>query len=63
MIQNQTAYYLDFEDGIVRDLTALRGTIRVEDDMGLRSMDITEGTTVKQWADGTPMTEIVILTK
>jgi len=56
MIQNQTAYYLDFEDGIVRELTALRGTIRVEDDMGLGSMDINEGTTVKQWADGTPMT-------
>ena len=60
---NQTAYYLDFEDGIVRDLTALRGTIRVEDDMGLRSMDIPEGTTVSQWNDGTPMTGIVILTK
>jgi len=60
---SQTAYYLDFEDGIVRDLTALRGTIRVEDDMGLRSMDITEGTTVNQWADGTQMTEITILTK
>ena len=60
---NQTAYYLDFEDGIVRDLTALKGTIRVEDDMGLKSMDITEGTTVSQWNDGTPMIEIVILTR
>ncbi len=60
---NQTAFNLDFQDGIVRDLTALRGTIRVEDDMGLRSMDITEGTTVNQWDDGTPMTGIVILTK
>ncbi|MBN1416263.1 MAG: hypothetical protein JW973_14270 [Bacteroidales bacterium] len=60
---NQTAYYLDFEDGIVRDLTALRGTIRVEDEMGIRSMDVPEGTTVTQWEDGTQMTEIVILTK
>jgi hypothetical protein len=60
---NNIAIYLDFQDGIVRDLTVLRGTIRVEDDMGLRSMDIPEGTTVNQWADGTQMTEITILTK
>lgn len=49
--------------GIVRDLTALKGTIRIEDDMGLRIMDIPEDTTVNQWNDGTPITEIVILTK
>jgi hypothetical protein len=60
---SQTAYYLDFEDGIVRDLTALRGTIRVEDEMGIRSMDVPEGKTVTHWEDGTQMTEIVILTK
>lgn len=60
---NQTAYYLDFEDGIVRDLTVLKGTVRVKDDMGLRTMDITEGTTINHWSDGTPMTAIVIFAK
>ncbi|MDT8400753.1 MAG: hypothetical protein RQ743_03580 [Bacteroidales bacterium] len=60
---DKTAYYLDFEDGKVLELTALKGTIRVEDDMGFRSMDIPEGTTVNQWNDGTAMTEITILTK
>jgi hypothetical protein len=60
---NQSAYFLDFEEGRVNDLTVLKGTIRVEDAEGLRIMEIHEGTTLNQWDDGTPMTEIVILTR
>jgi len=60
---DQSAYYVDFEDGIVLEVTALKGTIIIEDDMGIRSMEVPEGTTVNQWNDGTPMTGIVILTK
>ncbi|MBN1388383.1 MAG: FecR domain-containing protein [Bacteroidales bacterium] len=57
---DQVAYYLDFEDGIVKDLTALKGSLHIEDEMGLKCMDIPEGTTVNQWQDGTVMTEIMI---
>jgi hypothetical protein len=60
---DQIAYYLDFEDGVVKDLTALKGSLHIEDEMGLRSMDIPEGTTVNQWQDGTVMTEIMISIK
>lgn len=59
----QAAYYLDLEDGVVKDLTALRGTLYIEDDMGLRSMEIPEGTSVSMWQDGTEMTEITISIK
>ncbi|MDX9930874.1 MAG: FecR family protein [Bacteroidales bacterium] len=61
--ENTTAYYLDLQDGIVLEVTALKGTIRIEDDMGIRSMEVPEGTTVTCWEDGTQMTEITILTK
>ena len=59
----KTAYYLNYEDGVVLEIIALRGTIRIEDDMGIKSMEVPEGTTVTHWADGSTMTEITILTK
>lgn len=58
-----TAYYLNYEDGIVLELTALKGTIRVEDDMGIKSLEVPEGKTVTKWNEGTQMTEILILTR
>lgn len=61
--ENTTAYYLDFQDDIVREVTTLKGTIIIEDDMGIKSMEVPEGTTVTCWEDGSQMTEITILTK
>ena len=63
LADDQIAYYLDFEDGVVNDLTALKGSLHIEDEMGIRSMDIPEGTTVNHWQDGTAMTEILISIK
>ena len=63
LTDDQAAYYLDFEDGVVKDITALRGTLHIKDEMGFRSMDIPEGTTVNMWQDGTQMTEIFISIK
>jgi hypothetical protein len=61
--ENTIAFYLDFQDGVVHEVTALRGTIRIEDEMGIKSMEVPEGTTVTHWKDGTQMTEITIMTK
>ncbi len=60
---NQTAYYIHFEDDVVKDISNLKGSVRITDSKGLRKVDIPERETTTQWEDGTTMSEIVILTK
>ena len=60
---NVSAFYIQFEDDEVKDITALKGTIKIEDTFQIQSKIVTEGTTTNLWDDGTTMTEIVILTK
>ncbi len=60
---NQTAYYIHFEDDVIKDISNLKGTVRITDSKGLRKIDITEGTTINKWENGTKMSEIVIMTK
>ncbi len=60
---NQTAFYIHFEDDVVKDISNLKGEVRIKEAKGFRQIDLPEGTSVSQWEDGTPMTEIVILTR
>lgn len=57
------AFYIHCENGEVQDLTVVKGSLKIEDDMGIRSMEVPESTILNQWYDGTQMTEITILTK
>ena len=59
----QTAYYIHFEDDVIKDISNLKGSVRITDPEGLRKLDIPEGATITQWENGTTMSEIVILTK
>ena len=58
--ENANAFYIHCENGEVKDFTVVKGTLKIEDDLGFRSMDIPEGTTVNKWQDGTQMTKVFI---
>ena len=59
----QTAYYIHFEDDVIKDISNLKGTVRITDSKGLSKVDLPEGATTNKWENGTTMSEIVILTK
>ncbi len=55
-----SAFYLDFQDGEVKDITAVKGTIKIEDGEHMKSKTIPEGTTINQWDDGTIISDVFI---
>jgi hypothetical protein len=54
------AFYIHCEDGEVKDITAVKGTIKIEDGEHMKSKTIQEGTTINQWDDGTIISDIFI---
>lgn len=59
--ENATAVFISFENGNVKNVSALKGVISIQDGEGIRKMDLPEGKTTNHWNDGTQMTEIFII--
>lgn len=60
---NVSAYYIHFEDDEVKDITVVKGTLKIEDTFQTKSKIVTEGTTTNTWDDGTIMRDVIISTK
>ncbi|WP_372756094.1 hypothetical protein [Labilibaculum sp.] len=58
-----SAFYMHCEDGEVKDLTVVKGTLKIEDSYQLKSMELNEGTVINKWNDGTIISNVVISTK
>jgi hypothetical protein len=54
------AFYMHFEDGEVKDITVVKGSITIEDGEQIKSKTIQEGTTIINWDDGTIMSDVFI---
>jgi hypothetical protein len=57
------AFYLHFEDDEVKDLTVVKGTLKIENANHIKSQTISEGNTTNKWDDGTIMSDVIISTK
>ena len=60
---NISAFYLHFEDNEVKDISALKGTLKIEDSNHIKSKTLTTGTTTNLWDDGTIMSDVEISVK
>ncbi len=60
---NVPAFYIHFEDDEVKDITALKGILKIEDNFQLKSKIVTEGTTTNKWDDGVVMSDVIISVK
>ena len=60
---NANAFYIHCENGEVKDLTVVKGLLKVEDTSHIKSKIITEGSTTNLWNDGTIMSDVEISVK
>ena len=60
---NAAAYYIHFEHNEVKDISALKGIIKIEDSNHIKNKTISERTTTKLWDDGTLMSDVIITVK
>ena len=58
-----SAFYIHFEDNEVEDITALKGTLKIEDSNQTKNKIINEGETLNIWDDGIIMSDVIISTK
>ncbi|MDB4584582.1 hypothetical protein N9164_15630 [Draconibacterium sp.] len=60
---NVSAFYIHYEDDVVKDISALKGSIKIQDSNKIKNQEITEGTMVTKWKDGTIISDVLISTK
>jgi hypothetical protein len=58
-----SAFYIHFENDEVLDITALKGTIKIEDSNQIKNKIIQAGATINKWDDGVIMSDVIISTK
>lgn len=61
--KDANAFYIYCEDGEVKDLMVVKGTLKIEDIFQTKSKIATEGTVTNKWDNGTKMSDIVISSK
>jgi hypothetical protein len=54
------AFFIYCEDGEVKDITVVKGSITIEDGEQIKSKTLQEGTTINQWDDGTIISDVLI---
>jgi len=47
----------------IKDFTAVKGTLKIEDSVQLKNKIVSEGTTINTWDNGSKMTDIIVSSK
>lgn len=55
-----SAFYIHFDEDVVKDLTVLKGTLIIEDSKQINNKTINESETINNWDDGTIMSDVNI---